>query len=67
MELGFLLTNVLHGVQEHPGGYQADSKVSENVLGTELWNAAQVKAHAGTLECLPLSSCPDCACVMRVC
>ena len=27
---------------EHPGGYQADSKVTEGVLGTELWNAAQV-------------------------
>ncbi len=30
-------------MQEHPGGYQADSKVSENMLGSELWNAAQVR------------------------
>lgn len=67
VELSFLLTYVFRGVQEHPGGYQADSKVSENVLGTELWNAAQVKVHAGTLECLPLPSWLDYACVMRVC
>ncbi|KAA6416809.1 hypothetical protein WJX79_011032 [Trebouxia sp. C0005] len=30
---------------EHPGGYQADSKVSENVLGSELWNAAQSRRN----------------------
>lgn len=30
---------------EHPGGYQADSKVSEHVLGSELWNAAQSRRN----------------------
>ncbi len=37
---------MLCGMQDHPGGYQADSKVTENVLGSDLWNAAQASIPA---------------------
>lgn len=40
-------------LQDRPGGYHADSKVTENVLGPDLWNAAQVSS--------PVQHCEDSA------
>ncbi|KAL3156013.1 hypothetical protein ABBQ32_013001 [Trebouxia sp. C0010 RCD-2024] len=32
-------------LEDRPGGYHADSKVTENVLGPDLWNAAQSRRN----------------------
>ena len=55
LSLGYLV-----GMQDHPGGYHADSKVSENVLGAELWNAAQVCLYPNVftaLRCMWFQHC----------